>query len=113
MTRKIPVSLDTKRVLAGALLVASVALGGCKHNEPVVTTASIPDDYRLRHPIAITEADRAVEIFVGNSRGGLSASQRSDVLALGSTWVREGTGAIIADVPVNTPNARAAARFLS
>jgi pilus assembly protein CpaD len=25
------------------------------------------------------------------------------------SWVREGTGAIVADVPVDTPNARAAA----
>ena len=32
-----------------------------------------------------------------------------DVLGLAQTWVREGTGAIVADVPVDTPNARAAA----
>jgi pilus assembly protein CpaD len=72
-------------------------------------TASIPDDYRQRHPIAIQEADRSIVIFVGHARGGLSASQRSDVMGLAQTWVREGTGAIVADVPVDTPNARAAA----
>ena len=72
-------------------------------------TASIPDDYRLRHPIAIEEANRSVVIFVGHARGGLSASQRADVMGLAQTWLREGTGAIIADVPVDTPNARAAA----
>lgn len=110
MTRKSPVLRLGKRVLAGALLVASVALSGCKTSEPLYTaTARVPDDYRLRHPIAITESDRTVEVFVGNARGGLSATQRSDVIALGNTWLREGTGAIIADVPVTTPNARAAA----
>jgi pilus assembly protein CpaD len=72
-------------------------------------TASVPNDYRLRHPIAIQEADRSVVIFVGHARGGLSASQRADVMGLAQTWVREGTGAIVADVPVDTPNARAAA----
>lgn len=106
MTRKL--NVPRRSVAVSALLLASVALGGCnRHSDPVVT-ASIPDDYRLRHPIAITEADRAIEVFVGNSRGGLSATQRADVAALGLAWVREGTGAIIVDVPTGTPNARAA-----
>ena len=74
-----------------------------------MVTASIPDDYRLRHPIAVQEANRSIVIFVGHARGGLSAPQRADVLGLAQTWVREGTGAIVADVPVDTPNARAAA----
>jgi pilus assembly protein CpaD len=74
-----------------------------------VTTSSIPDDYRLRHPIVVEETDRSVVIFVGHARGGLSASQRADVMALADTWLHEATGAIIVDVPVDTPNAAAAA----
>jgi pilus assembly protein CpaD len=73
-----------------------------------VTTASVPDDYRLRHPIAIQEADRSIVVFVGRGRGGISASQRSDVMGLAQLWLTEGTGAISIDVPVDTPNARAA-----
>ncbi len=72
-------------------------------------TASVPDDYRLRHPIVVQEADRSVVIFIGHARGGLSASQRADVMGLAQTWLAEGTGAITADVPVDTPNAKAAA----
>jgi pilus assembly protein CpaD len=93
---------------AGALFGLAIVLGACTHTEDAVT-ASIPDDYRLRHPIAIQEADQSVVIFVGRERGGLSASQRADVMGLAQTWLREGTGAINADVPVDTPNARAAA----
>src|ERR1700682_6338567 len=108
MTAQIP--LDRKRAfrIAGALVGLAVVLGACTHTEDAVT-ASIPDDYRLRHPIAIQEADRSVVIFVGHARGGLSASQRADVMGLAEIWLREGTGAISADVPVDTPNARAAA----
>jgi pilus assembly protein CpaD len=95
--------------LLGALAGLSVALGACNYTGSEVTTASIPDDYRQRHPIAIQEANRSIVIFVGHARGGLSAPQRADVLGLAQTWVREGTGAIVADVPVDTPNARAAA----
>ena len=69
MTRQITsaISADRKRAfrLAGALIGVAVTLGACKTvSEPVVTTASFPDDYRLRHPIAIQEADRTVIVFV-------------------------------------------------
>ena len=93
----------------GALVGLSVALGACNYTGGELVTASVPDDYRLRHPIAVHEADRSIVVFVGHARGGLSAPQRADVLGLAQTWVREGTGTIVADVPVDTPNARAAA----
>lgn len=108
MKSKKPADPRRALCLAGALIGLSVALGACKHNTEVATTASVPDDYRLRHPIAVQETDRSIVVFVGRGRGGLSASQRADVMYLGQTWMREGTGVISIDVPVNTPNARAA-----
>jgi pilus assembly protein CpaD len=112
MTAHLPVDRHRAFRLAGALLGAAVALGACTHTDQVATTASVPDDYRQRHPIAIQEADQSVVVFVGHARGGLSASQRADVMGMAQTWLREGTGAINADVPVDTPNARAAADSL-
>jgi pilus assembly protein CpaD len=102
--------VDRLRVLRrlGALVGLSVTLGACNTGGEVIT-AAIPDDYRQRHPIAIEEANRSIAIFVGHARGGLSASQRADVIGLARVWVSEGTGAIVADVPVDTPNAQAAA----
>src|SRR6202049_1303447 len=109
MTNMTPVDrLRTLRLL-GAVAGLSVALGVCTYTGVEVVTASVPSDYRLRHPIAIQEADRSVVIFVGHARGGLSASQRADVMGLAQTWLHEGTGAISADVPVDTANARVAA----
>ena len=107
------ISADRHRAfrVAGALVGLAVALGACTHTDEAVT-ASIPDDYRLRHPIAIQEANEQVVIFIGHARGGLSASQRADVMGLAQTWLHEATGAIVADVPVDTPNARAAADSL-
>jgi pilus assembly protein CpaD len=109
MTTKIPVDYWRAFRIAGPLVGLAIALGACKHTDEVVATASVPEDYRLRHPIAIQEADRSVVIFVGRARGGLSAEQRADVMGLAQTWLHEGTGAIVADVPVGTPNARTAA----
>src|SRR2546430_6983867 len=109
MTVKLPVARNRAYRMAGALVGLAVALGACTHTEEAVTTASVPDDYRARHPIVIQEADRSVVIFVGHARGGLSASQRADVVELAQACLREGTGAINADLPVDRPNARAAA----
>jgi pilus assembly protein CpaD len=109
MTNRTPVDRYRTLRLLSALVVVSAALGACNNTGGEVVTASVPDDYRLRHPITIQEANRSIVIFVGRARGGLSASQRADVMGLAQTWLHEGTGAIVADVPVDTANARAAA----
>jgi pilus assembly protein CpaD len=109
MTTRIPVDRYRALRMAGALAGLAVALGACTHTGDVPTTAGIPEDYRLRHPIAIQEANQSVVIFVGHGRGGLSAEQRADVMGLAQTWRHEATGPITADVPIDTSNAPAAA----
>jgi pilus assembly protein CpaD len=96
--------------LAAALVGLGLSLGGCMHDAPMSSlNEGVPGDYRLRHPIAVEEANNSIVVFVGQGRGGLSAQQRADVMGLAQTWMQEGTGAISADIPVDTPNARAAA----
>src|ERR1700733_14312984 len=86
MSNEAPVDRFRALHRLSALVGLSVALGGCVYTGTEVVTASIPEDYRLRHPIAIEEANRSVTIFVGHARGGLSASQRTDVIGLARTW---------------------------
>lgn len=109
MTDRTSLARNRRLRMAVALAGLSVMLGACNHTNDAATVASIPDDYRLRHPIAIQESNESVVIFVGQGRGVLTADQRADVMGVAQSWRREGTGAIIADVPVETPNARAAA----
>jgi pilus assembly protein CpaD len=109
MTTRTSLKRDRALRMAGALIGVAVALGACTHTDDAVSTASIPEDYQLRHPIAIEEANHSIVVFVGQGRGGLSADQRADVMGLASSWQHEATGAITVDVPVDTPNARAAA----
>ena len=107
MTANPPADRNRAVRMATALVGLAVMLGACRHAEQEIT-ASFPDDYRLRHPIAVQEADQSTVVFVGHARGGLSGAQRADVTGLAQTWLREGTGAISIDVPVETRNARAA-----
>jgi pilus assembly protein CpaD len=109
MTNSIAVDRYRTLRLVIALAGLSVVLGACNYTTGEVVTASVPSDYRQRHPISITESNQSMVIFVGQARGGLTVAQRSDVMGLARRWASEGTGAIVADVPVDTANARAAA----
>jgi pilus assembly protein CpaD len=109
MTNGPTVDRNRRLRLLGALVGLSAGLGACTYAPEAIITGGVPDDYRLRHPIAITEAHSSIVVFVGHARAGLSMNQRSDVAGLARNWVREGTGAVVAEVPVDTPNARAAA----
>lgn len=102
-------STSKHRSLRATFAIAAICatLGGCWSSGEVVT-ASVPTDYRQRHPIAVQEANHSIVVFVGAGRGGLSVPQRADVMGFGQSWTREGTGGVFVDVPTNTPNARAA-----
>ncbi len=108
ITAKPPARIGRALRLA-ALVGLSVSLAACKTFEaPIVAAEPFPDDYRARHPIAVTEADRSIVVFIGTGRGGMTAAQRADVMGMAQTWLREGTGGITIDMPAGTPNARAA-----
>ena len=109
MTNVATVDRNSGARLLGALVGLSTLLGACSSPTEAIITGGVPDDYRLRHPIAITEANSSIVVFVGHARSGLSMTQRSDVAGLAHNWVREGTAAVVAEVPVDTSNARAAA----
>lgn len=90
-----------------AIVGCAATLGGCFLPDRVATPAAF--DYRLRHPIAIKEGPRTVELFIGSQRGGLNGEQRADVLAFATAWRREATGGVLIDVPTGTRNEVAAA----
>jgi len=110
---------ESRRGITGfasrAVIVAGCALVicGCNTDQPqVAAVPDIPTDYRLRHPITISEADHTLEIFIGSNRGELSATQRAEVSAFAQTWKREATGGVVVDLPVGTGNERAAAEVM-
>jgi pilus assembly protein CpaD len=92
---------------AVAALGLAASLGGCYTQH--VADQPYPTDYRERHPISLTEGTQTVEVFLGRNRGGLTPSQRADVLAFAQSWRREATGGIVIDIPHGGPTDRAAA----
>lgn len=113
MTAKAPAARSRAVRLAATLIGASLLLGACKTvDAPIMAAEPYPDDYRARHPIAVTEADRSIVVFIGTGRGGMTAAQRADVMGMAQSWLREGSGGISIDMPTGTPNARAAQETL-
>ena len=93
-----------------AVLALAAALSGCYAGRQVAD--DYPNEVRQRHPIAIREGERTLELFIGNHRGGLNPSQRADVVAFVHRWGREATGGFLIEVPVGTGNEAAAAGVL-
>jgi pilus assembly protein CpaD len=90
------------------IAAAAAAVAGCNTTTARDTTASIPNDYRERHPITVKEGKHTLVLFVGAGRGGLSPEQRAEVLAFAQSWKRDATGGVIIDRPVGSANERAA-----
>ena len=69
-------------IRAAIVAGCSLVICGCNTDQPkIAAVPDVPTDYRLRHPITISEADHSLEIFVGSNRGELSATQRAQALA--------------------------------
>lgn len=92
--------------LAAAACFA-LALAGCYRTPGAEDAYSA--DYRVRHPITLSDGERTVDIFLGRRRGGLNPAQRADVLAFAQAWRREATSGILVEVPETGATARAAA----
>jgi pilus assembly protein CpaD len=99
---------------ARGVLIAgfAAALAGCNTTTARDTTASIPSDYRQRHPITMKEGKKSLVLFVGRGRGGLSPVQRAEVLAFAQNWKRDATGGVTIDRPMGGANERAASDTL-
>ncbi len=106
------------RTGARLLLRAAFAAGcaalvcGCNTDQQIAGSPPVATDFRLRHPITITEKDRTFQLFIGANRGSLTPSQRAELLAFAQSWKDEATGGVIIDLPVGSSNTRSAAEAL-
>jgi pilus assembly protein CpaD len=97
-------------LLRAALAISGAALlAACNTDRPITGAPDVPYDYRLRHPISITEKDHTLKVFIGVNRNSLTPAQSAEVLAFAQSWRDEATGGVIIDVPVGTANERSSA----
>ena len=99
-----------------AVIVAGYALLVCGCNTDMQQVAAVPDvptDYRLRHPITLSEADHSTRTLHRlQSRCAQSGATRRCAAPSRTRGAREATGGVVVDLPVGTSNARAAAEAM-
>jgi pilus assembly protein CpaD len=110
--------LTGRRGSAAAALRAAIVTGfgllvcACQTDQKITAAPDVPYDYRLRHPITVTEAERTLQFFIGANRGELTAEQRAELLAFAQNWKQEATGGVLIDLPTGTVNEGSAAAAL-
>jgi pilus assembly protein CpaD len=90
-------------------LLALLLAGGCA-NVHHVEVGAIPDDYRTRHPIVVSEAETAIDIPVVVSDGALSYANRGRVEDFADRFRASGADFIQVQLPSGSMNQYAADR---
>jgi pilus assembly protein CpaD len=105
--------LGARLLLRSAFAAACAALVcGCNTDQQLAGSPAVPTDYRLRHPITITEKDHTLQLFIGANRGSLTPAQRAELLAFAQSWKDQATGGVVVDLPVGSVNERSSADAL-
>jgi pilus assembly protein CpaD len=91
-------------------LVVAAALAACAGPKPADVTGSVtPDDYRVSHPIAISETIDTMDIPVGIDMARLPDSYKQTVAGFAQRFIASGSGLLAIVSPVDSPNEVAAA----
>lgn len=96
-----------RAILVSALMAP--ALGACAPDR-VLTTGSIPSDYRARHPIALTQSPITADIVPTGPR--LDAAARERTRAFAEEYRRTGNGPISIQIPSSGGSAQNAHAIL-
>lgn len=101
-------------LLAGLLAAGAVTMTGCaSFNQDQTTVGSVPSDYRLRHPIIVSENETARDIVIPRNLKQLSLRDRDIVKGIGSDFRRSGARSIMILIPSGSSNEHAARRAAS
>lgn len=96
----------------GLVVVAALAAGllqGCARDP--MTTNAIPDDYRTRHPITLSEAEHSLDIPVSASDGRLTTAMADNVRGFAQNYASMSTGIVNIQIPSGSANSAAASRM--
>jgi pilus assembly protein CpaD len=94
--KTISASRRSRPWLAVVASTTAAILSGCAARDDV--TATIPADYRQRHPIVMSHANETLDVFSGGV-GGLDRRQKEDIRAFARDYMSNGQGPLVAYLP--------------
>jgi len=96
---------------AAVLLCATSMMAGCaSYDRTHFTVGSVPDDYRTRHPIVVSQSEISEDIVVSKNAKGLPYRDKGVVQGFGSQFKQSGAAHMAILVPAGSPNEAAARR---
>ena len=97
------------RVAGIALVISTAISSGCaSYNRDHFTVGSVPDDYRTRHPIIVSESERSQDIVVPSHSRSLPLRGRDIVRSMGYKFKASGARSIAILIPSGSANEKAA-----
>ncbi|MCB1445891.1 MAG: CpaD family pilus assembly lipoprotein [Rhizobiaceae bacterium] len=93
---------------AASILAVSAALTSCAARPDRVTTSSVPDDYRTRHPITLAEVQHSLDIPVGTGERKLTTPLRDLVRGFAQDYLALSSSTVSVALPASSVNAGAA-----
>lgn len=91
-----------------ALGLAAMVLQACGTPRDDLKTGSIPDDYRTRHPITLSEVQQTIDIPVASGDRGLSIGTQDVISGFLSEARRQSSGVLTIQYPSGAVNSAAA-----
>lgn len=91
-------------------MVALVSLTGCGGmGKDSMSTGSIPDDYRTRHPIVVTDVEHSLDLPVAQGSNRMTIGMSDTVTGFAQDYRNASSGYVQIMVPQGSANATAAA----
>ncbi|WP_411034761.1 CpaD family pilus assembly protein [Shinella sp. BYT-45] len=96
--------------MLATLLLSAAMLSGCGNRVRSVT-GSIPDDYRTRHPIILTETAQTMDIPIATGDRELTIAVRDNIRGFAADHAAKSRGAVQVMLPLGSVNAATAQRL--
>ncbi len=106
-TRQMKPFASTMRASTFACAVlALAALQGCAKDPR--TTGAIPDDYRTRHPITLSEAQHSLDVPVSAGDNRLTVAMADNIKGFAQSYAATSSGVVQIQVPTGSANSAGA-----
>ncbi|MBB3946674.1 pilus assembly protein CpaD [Rhizobium skierniewicense] len=89
-----------------ALLTTAALAQGCARDP--MSTGAIPDDYRTRHPITLSEAQHSLDIPVSAGDNRLTVGMADTIKGFAQSYTATSSGVVQIQVPTGSANSAAA-----
>ena len=93
---------------AATVLTFAAVLASCASRPDRVTTNSVPDDYRTRHPITLAEVQHSLDVPIGSGERKLTTPLKDLVRGFAQDYSALSSSTVSVALPASSANASAA-----